>query len=379
MTALEFTLKYRLPLVGFSLTIAVVASLASLASETSVASATEDPVIAAAGDIACAPGVAKSKSKCHHGNTAQLLQDGNYTAVLPLGDEQYECGNLGAFLTEYDPTWGQFNDKAYPIVGDNEYAGGSCSTPGASGYFTYFGNRASPDQDGCLQACRGYYSYDIGTWHMIALNSECTQPGVGGCSATSPMGTWLEKDLAAHPTSCTLAYMHRPYWANGGVSTKFKPLMQLMYDAGVEILLSGHNHFYSRFAPQSPASVADPNGIRQFVVGTGGVSHSSTPVAMPNLEEQDTTTFGLLSLTLHPDSYDFEFVPDTTSGLFTDLGGGDCHGAAPSGDTPGQVTAAKVVSGSTTDRAVSVTVRYAAASGAPTGYRIEVIDQTTGD
>lgn len=378
-TVLEFTLKYRLPFVGLSLTIAVVASLASLASETSVASATEDPVIAAAGDIACAPGVLRTKAKCHQGNTADLLQAGNFAAILPLGDEQYDCGDLSAFRSVYGPTWGQFNAVAYPIVGDNEYEGDTCVTEGASGYFTYFGERATPLQPECTTACRGYYSYDIGAWHIVALNSECTQPGVGGCGASNPMGTWLKNDLAAHPATCTLAYIHRPYWATAGVSSKYKPLIQLLHNAGVELLLSGHNHLYARFAPQNPDSAPDPNGIRQFVVGTGGASLSSVPTNLPNIEKQSATTFGILSLTLHPNSYDFDFVPDPTSGGFTDSGTESCHGAAPSGDAPGQVTAAKVVSGSTTDRAVSVTVRYAAASGAPTGYRIEVIDQTTGD
>ena len=372
-------MRYRLPFLGLSLAVAVVASLASLASETSVASAAEDPVIAAAGDIACAPGVARTKAKCHQGNTADLLQAGNYAAVLPLGDEQYDCGKLDAFRSVYGPTWGQFNADAYPIVGDNEYEGDSCVTPGASGYFTYFGDRASPDQANCTSACRGYYSYDIGAWHIVALNSECTQPGVGGCGASHPMGTWLKNDLAAHPTACTLAYIHRPYWATAGVSAKYKPLVQILHNAGVEMLLSGHNHLYARFAPQNPDSALDPNGIRQFVIGTGGASLSSVPTALPHIEKQSATTFGLLSLTLHSDSYDFEFVPDPTSGGFTDSGSEACHGAASSGEKPGQVTSAKVVSGVTTDKPVSVTVRYGAASGSPTSYRISVIDQSTGD
>ncbi len=293
--------------------------------------ASGDPVIAAAGDIACAPGTAKTNKKCHQLETSNLIAGGGYDAVLPVGDEQYNCGQANAFLTEYGPTWGRFNSLAHPVVGDNEYAGSGCSTPGAAGYFTYFGNRASPDQPGCVTACKGYYSYDVGAWHVVALNSECTQPGVGGCGATNPMGTWLKQDLAAHPTACTLAYLHRPYWANGAVTGKYKPLVQELYDGGVEILLAGHNHIYSRFAPQNPNSVADPNGIRQFTVGTGGVNHTPLSAnALPNTEKRDNTTFGILALTLHPSSYDFSFVPDTTSGGFTDSGSGQCQG----GSTP---------------------------------------------
>jgi Concanavalin A-like lectin/glucanases superfamily len=318
----------RVLMLGLSLMLGAV----GIAAMPSTATAAVDPVIAAAGDIACAPGVAKTKAKCHQAETSDLLVAGGYDAVLPLGDEQYECGQLSAFQSVYDPSWGRVNGVARPVVGDNEYAGGGCSTPGASGYFTYFGDRASPDQPGCKTSCKGYYSYDLGAWHIVALNSECTQPGVGGCSASSPMLTWLKNDLAANPTSCTLAYMHRPYWGNGSVVTKFKPLVQTLYNAGVEVLLVGHSHNYSRFAPQDPNSVADPKGVRQFTLGTGGVSHTAlSSTVLPNTEKRDASTFGVLSLTLKPTSYDFNFVPDTTSGSFTDSGSGQCQG----GSTPG--------------------------------------------
>lgn len=454
-------------------------SVEATAEATVEALAADDPVIAAAGDIACPPGSAQTANGCRQAETANLVASGNYAAVLPLGDEQYDCGELSAFRDVYESSWGQFNGLAYPIVGDNEYSGSTCSTPGAEGYYTYFGDRASPDQPGCTYACKGYYSYDIGSWHIVALNSECTQPGVGGCAATDPMGTWLQNDLATHPASCTLAYMHRPYWSNGGVTTKYKPLVQQLYDGGVELLLVGHNHFYTRFALQDPNSAADPDGIRQFTVGTGGKSHGSINTVLPNTEVQNAKTFGVLRLTLHPTSYDFAFLPDT-SGAFTDSGTGQCHGgstpatqapdvttgsatgvdatsatltgtvnpqgaattyqfeygtttsygmATPSssagsgstaqdvsaaltglassttyhyrlvatntngtttgsdgtfttnastGTAPGPVSSPKVVSGSTTDKPISVTVRYGAASGAPTGYRISVVDQNTG-
>ena len=364
----------RSVLAGFSMLVVVLTGGVSLSTQ---ASAEGDPVIAAAGDIACAPGSTRTAARCHQADTANLISAGSYAAVLPLGDLQYECGALNAFQSVYDPTWGQFKAKTYPVVGDNEYTGNTCTSPGAAGYFTYFGGRASPDQPSCTSACKGYYSYNLGSWHLVALNSSCAEAGVGGCSATSPMATWLKNDLAANSSACTLAYMHRPYWASGGVVAKYKPLVQILYDHGVDILLAAHNHLYTRFAPQNPNSAIDPNGIRQFTVGTGGASHASTQTALPNIQAQDNSTFGVLSLTLRPTSYDYAFVPDTTSGSFTDSGTGQCQDGS-TGTVPGPVSSAKVVSGSTTDRATSVTVRYGAASGAPTGYRISVIDQTTG-
>ncbi|HET8600721.1 MAG TPA: LamG-like jellyroll fold domain-containing protein [Segeticoccus sp.] len=291
------------------------------------AQAANDPVIAAAGDIACPPGMSQTKTRCHQMETAQLIANGNYAAVLPVGDEQYNCGQLSAFNSLYAPSWGRFNSIAHPVPGDDEYGGGGCSVPGAGGYFSYFGDRATPQQPGCRQSCKGYYSYDIGAWHVVALNSECREAGVGGCAATDPMATWLKQDLAAHPNTCTLAYWHRPYWANGKTVSRLKPVTQILYAGGVDVVLAGHNHIYTRFAPQTPDGKADPNGLRQFTIGTGGRGHSSLAAkALPNTQVRDRSTFGILSLTLHPTSYDFAFVPDRTSGTFTDSGTGQCHG-----------------------------------------------------
>ena len=212
-------------------------------------------MVAAAGDIACAPPGTRTASKCHQAATADLLAGAD--AVLPIGDEQYNCGQLSAFNQVYDPSWGRFNNVSHPAVGDNEYAGNGCSTPGAAGYYTYFGDRASPREPGCTINCQGYYSYDVGSWHVVALNSECTQPGVGGCSATSPQTRWLKADLAAHPNACTLAYFHRPYFSdNGGTVAKVKQLFTALYNGGADVLLVGHQHIYERFRPQSPSGAA---------------------------------------------------------------------------------------------------------------------------
>jgi hypothetical protein len=217
--------------------------------------------------------------------------------------------------------------RSHPAAGDNEYGSATCNTPGASGYFTYFGNAASPNQPGCTSACPGYYSYDLGNWHVVVLNANCSEPGVGGCGSTSAQGRWLAADLAAHPNQCTLAYWHLPRWTEaGGVSSASSYFVSALHDAGAEVVLSGNNHHYARFAPQSPAGVADPaNGIRQFIVGTGGKSlHGLSRNPDPQVEARQSNTYGILELTLHPTSYSWRFVPEAGRS-FTDTGTQSCH------------------------------------------------------
>ena len=314
----------RIMIVLSALVVCAAASTVGLVASVPRAAAATDPVVAAAGDIACAPPGTRTASKCHQAATADLLAGAD--AVLPIGDEQYNCGQLSAFNQVYDASWGQYKSVSNPAVGDNEYAGNGCSTPGASGYFTYFGDRASPREPGCTINCQGYYSYDVGSWHLVALNSECTQPGVGGCSASSPQTQWLKADLAAHPNTCTLAYFHRPYFSDkGGTVAKVKQLFTALYNGGADVLLVGHQHIYERFRPQSPSGAAATNGVRQFIVGTGG--RSTTALASPaptGAESRSTGTFGVLKLTLHPTSYDFQFVPEAGK-TFTDTGTQACH------------------------------------------------------
>jgi hypothetical protein len=314
----------RILIVLSALVVCAAASTVGLVASVPRAAAATDPVVAAAGDIACAPPGTRTASKCHQAATADLLAGAD--AVLPIGDEQYNCGQLSAFNQVYDASWGQYKSVSNPAVGDNEYAGNGCSTPGASGYFTYFGDRASPREPGCTINCQGYYSYDVGSWHVVALNSECTQPGVGGCSASSPQTQWLKADLAAHPNTCTLAYFHRPYFSDkGGTVAKVKQLFTALYNGGADVLLVGHQHIYERFRPQSPSGAAATNGVRQFIVGTGGRSQT-TPASPPpaGSEKQNSGTFGVLKLTLHPTSYDFQFVPEAGK-TFTDTGTQACH------------------------------------------------------
>ena len=287
----------------------------------------DDPVVAAAGDIACRPPANRTSSSCHHRETSNLLVAGDYDAVLPLGDLQYECGQASAYQSVYDPAWGRVKDRSRPVAGDNEYESATCSTPGASGYFSYFGGAASPNQPDCRSACPGYYSYDLGTWHVIALNTNCSEPGVGGCSSSSAQGRWLAADLAAHPNQCILAYWHLPRWTeSGGVSSTSNYLVSALYNAGADVLLTGNNHHYARFAPQSPSGAADPaNGIRQFIVGTGGKSlHGLSSRPDPQVESRQSNTYGVLELTLHASSYSWRFVPEAGRS-FTDSGSQDCH------------------------------------------------------
>jgi acid phosphatase type 7 len=287
-----------------------------------------DPKVAAAGDIACPPPGTRTTSSCHQQATANLLAAGNYDAVVPVGDLQYECGQASAYTAVYNPSWGQFKSKTRPVHGDHEYTGpGGCQTPGSAGYYSYFAGAASPRQPTCTSACQGYYSYELGTWHVVVLNTDCNQPGVDGCSSTTPQGRWLAADLAAHPNECILAFWHLPRWGeSGGTSSASNYFASALYNARAEVVVSGNTHFYARSAPQNPAGAADPvNGIRQFIVGTGGRSlHGLSSRPDPQVEVRQSTTFGILELTLHAGSYSWRFVPEAGR-TFTDSGTNSCH------------------------------------------------------
>jgi len=277
------------------------------------------PVIAAAGDIACAPGDSDyqggsgTATACRHGAVSDLLLTTPLAAVLPLGDLQYEKGGLDHFRASYAPTWGRLDAIARPVPGNHEYG-----TADAAGYFTYFGAVAGPGPG-------GYYSYDIGAWHLIALNSNC---GAVSCGAGSPQERWLRADLAAHPVPCTLAYWHHPRFSSGdhGDSAATAALWQALFEAGADVVLNGHDHDYERFAPQTPDATSDPTrGIREFVVGTGGKGHRPFRASRPNSEVRDAKAFGALLLTLRPGGYDWRFAA-VPGQAFTDVGAQDCHG-----------------------------------------------------
>jgi len=284
-----------------------------------------EAVIAAAGDIACDPasgsfnGGVGSSDSCHQRAVSDLLVGQPLDAVLALGDLQYENGALAKFGQSFDPSWGRVKSLIRPAVGNHEYL-----TAGASGYFDYFngvGNQTGPAGD----RSKGYYSYDVGAWHIVSINSNCSQ--AGGCGAGSGQESWLRADLAAHPTACTLAYWHHPLFSSGehGNNTGTKAIWQALYDANAEIVLSGHDHDYERFAPQTPSGAADPSrGIREFVVGTGGKNHYALTAPKPNSEVRNDDTYGVLKLSLHPNGYEWQFVPEAGK-TFTDSGSGSCH------------------------------------------------------
>ena len=285
-------------------------------------------MVLAAGDIACDPtdasynGGTGTASACQQVATANELT--GTVAVLPLGDDQYNAASLSQFQQIYDPSWGRAKAITYPASGNHEYM-----TAGASGYYTYFGSAASPQDAGCTASCKGYYSYNLGAWHLIALNSECTSVA-GGCAAGSPQEQWLAADLAAHPHVCTLAYWHRPLFSSGASlgDAAVHDLWADLYNAHADLVLNGHDHDYERFAPQDPSGNADAtNGLTEIVVGTGGDSHLGFRTTAANSAVRNNTTYGVLKLTLHPTSFAWQFLPDTHSGngSFTDAGSQACH------------------------------------------------------
>jgi hypothetical protein len=245
--------------------------------------------------------------------TAQLL-DGITGTVVTFGDNAYPSGTAADFSDCYAPTWGRHLARTRPATGNHDY-----ETPGATGYFDYFGTAAG-------DPATGYYSYALEAWHLVVVNSNCSE--IGGCEAGSLQEQWLRADLTAHPAACTLAYWHHPRFSSGlhGNQDFMQDIWQALYDLGVDVVLNGHDHTYERFAPQDPAGLADSTqGIREFVVGTGGISHYDF-VGEPkaNSEVRNSDTFGVIKLTLYPTSYEWGFVP-VAGGTFTDAGSGNCH------------------------------------------------------
>ena len=263
-------------------------------------------VLVGAGDIADCTDLSGAEA------TAKLLEAIPGT-VMAVGDLAYPDGTKENFAC-YDKTWGRVKSRTRPAVGNHEF-----HSTGATYYFSYFGAAAG-------DPTKGYFSYDLGTWHIVVLNSECQQ--IGGCQAGSEEEKWLRSDLAAHPAACTLAYFHKPLFSSGGAhgdALEFKPFWQALYDAHADIVVNGHDHDYERFAPQNPNGEADPvHGIREFVVGTGGKNHRPFHASDRNSEVRNADSFGVLKLTLRAHGYDWNFIPEAGKS-FTDAGTGACH------------------------------------------------------
>jgi hypothetical protein len=283
------------------------------------------PVIAAAGDAACSPADPSfnngqgSGAYCRQKATSDLMLREDLSAVLAIGDLQYERGELANFQASFEPSWGRMKPIMRPVPGNHEYG-----TPGAAGYFDYFnGPGVQTGQAGDRD--KGYYSFDIGSWHVLALNSECDH--IGGCGPSSPQVRFIESDLAAHPTACTLAYFHRPHFTSGANDDDgdMKSVWDAAYAGNVDLILNGHEHLYERFGPQTPDGAADPTrGIRQITIGEGGRSRHAFVGAAPNSEFRDNLTLGIGELTLRDGSYDWRLV-GAPSGRIADSGSSRCH------------------------------------------------------
>jgi acid phosphatase type 7 len=281
-----------------------------------------DVLVAAAGDIACDPAdpnYAGTGSDCHMRQTAALVGLAHYNSVFLVGDEQYECGTQVGFDTSFGATWGKYKAISHPSPGDHEYGTtktGCAKGTEAAGYYAYWGAQAG-------DPTKGYYSFDLANWHVVVLNSNCLD--LGGCQAGSAEELWLQQDLAAHPSLCTVAYWHEPRFtsAAAGDNPGMDAFWRDLYAAKVDIVLNGHAHVYERYAPQTPDGVAAPDGITEIIAGTGGRSISTFLTPEANSVARGTS-YGLLSLTLGAASFSWRFVPEQGA-TFTDAGTTACH------------------------------------------------------
>ncbi len=260
------------------------------------------PILVGAGDIA--------SCKSNGDEATAALLDRLPGVVFTAGDNVYSRGSAAEFAACYGPSWGRHRDRTLPAPGNHDY-----KTPGAAGYYAYFGRNAG-------EPGAGYYRYSLGDGDVFVLNTQID------ISARSAQVRWLRQELAATRHRCQVAIMHLPHFSSGphGGSTKTRAIWDALYDGGADVVIAGHDHIYERFAPQSPTGTADSTrGIREFVVGTGGSNHYPirTPAAR-NSEVRNSDTFGVLVLTLHEASYDWRFVPEA-GGRFSDAGSGPCH------------------------------------------------------
>ena len=274
-----------------------------------------DPVVYAAGDIACAPGDPVTSTRCHEMRTSDIILNGGASKALALGDLQYNTASISNLRNSYNNSWGRVKSLTTPVLGNHESTG--------NGYFDYFyGSGVNNGPYGARG--KGYYSYNLGTWHLVGLNSNCSRVP---CAAGSAQEQWLRGDLAANRRVCTLAFWHHPRFSSGhdGDGTFMQPIWKALHDANVDAVLVGHSHNYERFAPMAQNGKLDrTRGIRQFVVGTGGAFFTGMSSPKPNSEVRQNNTFGVLRLGLHPTSYDWKFIPEAGK-TFTDSGSTACH------------------------------------------------------
>jgi hypothetical protein len=266
------------------------------------AAAAAAPVLIVTGDI----------DGCHEGEDTAELVAKVPGPIATVGDNAYPAGSASDFARCYAPTWGALKDRTKPVPGNHDYDASK-----AEPYYEYFGAAAG-------DPTTGWYSYDVGAWHVVALNSNCSDVD---CSKETE---WLEADLAAHPSACTMAYWHHPRFTSGtsGGNDEVKRFWEVLYAHRASMVFGGHDHNYERFAPQNPSGRADPRGIRQFVVGTGGAALGSFARVAPNSEVRNNRVYGALELTLRPDGYDWRFLA-ANGDTFADSGSDTCRGSAP--------------------------------------------------
>lgn len=306
------------------------------------ARAVHDPIIAAAGDIACDLSRPPTPKTCQQAATAALIASLAPDAVLALGDLQYPCGSAEDFAASYDQSWGAFKAITYPVPGNHEYNVGTpgeapeerddaaCATlsspSDAAGYFGYFGKRATPRNPDCRASCGGYYAFSLGAWRIIALNSNCKAVG---CAAGSQQETWLKAELAAHPAACTLAFWHHPRFSSGvsGDGPALAAIWRDLDQAGVDLALAGHDHDYERFEPLDADGYPHDDAMTEIVVGTGGADHHGfNPAPEFGSAVRIANQFGVLELTLRDGSYDWAFLP-IGGGAALDAGHAACRPA----------------------------------------------------
>lgn len=244
-------------------------------------------------------------------HTSAVIDRYPSAAVFTAGDNVFGEGRLVEYRNCFGPTWGRFLDRLRPVPGNHDYM-----TESGAPYYQYFGAAAG-------EAGQGYYSYNLGSWHIVALNSNCDAIA---CGPNSRQAAWLREDLAAYAGQCTLLYWHHPRWSSGisGNYGPVSPFWRIAREYGSELVVSGHDHAYERFAPQDGDGSPDPEGIRQFVVGIGGSDLRDFGIIKPNSEIRDNSTHGVILFRLFPDRYEWEFIP-VEGGKFTDSGSEPCH------------------------------------------------------
>jgi hypothetical protein len=271
--------------------------------------------IAAVGDI--------HSDSSNPNSTATAAEAAKAEIILGLGDYQYPDGSMSDFNTYFDRSgWGANVPKLYPVLAPNHdqyWRAGSTMN-----YFN--GGGASGYKAPVILSPQQSYSFDRNGWHFMAINGAC-YVDTANCS-TSAVLRWVEADLAAHPAQCTIAYWHQPYFTSTtsghGQFTEFRPVVDALHAGGVDVVLQGHQHDYERFAPQTPGRVADPNGMRAFVVGTGGIGFYGFRDIAPNSVTRSDSTYGVLRMTLREGEYDWQFVR-TGGTSYNDSGVGTCH------------------------------------------------------